>query len=250
MKRLAALILLLLVGTTQAGGVYTNTASGIVVKDEGASQGGISSLDCTGAGVSCSVVGGTATVSVPGATLKDEGASQGAISTLDCVGDGVACAVAGSAGTITVTAGSSFSGLSITSSTNVNIPGSTTSPLPLQGTEDWDTDSYHSGTDAFITIPTTGRYEVNLIFYNSGLHPYSWTLWLVKNDAGNDCADFTPLTGVRGAQPPLSYSSTQDTPIYFGIFSLAAGDTLELCASHNGTANLSHAATLFQVTRR
>ncbi len=191
-----------------------------------------------------------------GVLVKDEGASQGAISTLDCVGPGVACAVAGSAGTITVTAGgagSSFSGVSVGPSPVYSpMAPNVATLLPLDGAEEWDTDSYHAGFDDFVTIPAAGKYEINLIFSYYGIHPYSWDLYLIKNDPGNDCvaSELTVIVHAQGPMPPLSYLTLHATPIYFGIFSLAAGDTLILCARHNYTAASDFAVWLFQATRR
>src|SRR3990172_6192779 len=67
-----------------------------------------------------------------GVTLKDEGTSQGPISTLDCTGGPVACSVSGATGTIAVSsqdlpaanyyvAGNLFPGVA----TNTAIPSST-----------------------------------------------------------------------------------------------------------------------------
>lgn len=179
--------------------------------------------------------------------------SDGILNLVRCVWDGgdfTACENTVGGG------GATFSGVSIVPQITVDVQTNTTRIIPLQGTEDWDTDSYHSGTDAFITIPTTGKYEVNALFNTQaptgGTAPILAELWIVKNDSAHDCAGggVQISTKIQVRHPITDTSYYEVVSAYLGIFSLAAGDTLQLCSSHGGAGTLVHGVSLFQVTRR
>ena len=198
--------------------------------------------------VAVTYAGSSTTMTWVGGSEPTWDTSNGILNLVRCVWDGTNYTACEN----TVGAGSSFSGVSVgPSPAYILMAPSVLSVLPLNGAEEWETDSYHAGLDDFVTIPAAGKYEVNLIFSYYGIHPYSWDLYLVKNDPGNDCvAPPTTLAYAQGPMPPLPYLTSHTTPIYFGIYSLAAGDTLILCVQHNYTAASDFAVFLFQATRR
>lgn len=103
------------VDATVTGGVATinftptggSGITGVVVKDDGTSQGTAQTLDFT-TGISASFSSGTATMAWTGCTVQDEGSTQGsalAVQKLNFAGAGVSASVSGDTATITVSSG-------------------------------------------------------------------------------------------------------------------------------------------------
>lgn len=82
-------------GTSGADSIDSSPV--IELRDEGASQGGVKKLDCTGTGVTCSRSGVVGTINVTGgggsgyATIQDEGSGVTQRPTVNFTGAGVSC---------------------------------------------------------------------------------------------------------------------------------------------------------------
>lgn len=113
MKRVISLILLLLalaftfdVRAQAPGIIQSNT---LQLKEEGSSIGRVKSIDCVGAGITCTASGINGTMTISGGsgynTIQDEGSGLTQRTTLDFTGAGVSCSDTGVKTQCTISSG-------------------------------------------------------------------------------------------------------------------------------------------------
>jgi len=106
---LISLVLVLLIAVTAEGQGFDNR--GIILKDEGATQGSVNILNCVGTSVACTRSGATGTLTVSGSgggynQIQEEGSDLTQRTILNFIGTSITCVDDGSTKTnCTVTGG-------------------------------------------------------------------------------------------------------------------------------------------------
>jgi len=135
-------------------------------------------------------------------------------------------------------AGTAFSGVSVTRDSNQSIPNNTTTKIAFNS-ENYDTDSYHdnSTNNTRLTVPTgkSGKYSINYIFSFSGFNG-NINVGFYKNNA------FYTLTDVFNTANTTNYWTSAAFTV-----NLTAGDYLEMTFYQNSGGNLDVRGTDTQV---
>lgn len=170
----------------------------------------------------------------PGTTLGDLAYSSATANTNTRLGigsTGNVLTVAGGVPTWAAPAAGSANAVGLTRTQNIST--GTTTDL-TSWTEIYDSNSYYT-SGASVTIPSTGKYKIELVYLYAANSTGYRTIELIRNGSTLITQDFQAGSGA-------SFNNVYG--IINQVFSLTAADTIKASTFHNGSTTLSLTAAM------